>query len=1342
MRKIYIQAFLRNSSLRLLDTISPVVVLLLCSLNSNKNFTMQPKFTRKKLRFFGMRAIAMAMLLVFIAQGSFAQETDKSQVRLQQQQQTELLRQANDAGVPAPVNLPSGVSYTVTKGGVTQRTEAVCQTVNGTLQAGDPTLPGNRPFRDGVLPTTCANKTCTAGIAGAGSFYDVINFTNTQATSQCVTLTYTMTAITGGTFTFLSVHQGTFNPNNTCENYLSDCGGSPALNTPVTFSFTLAGNATAAIVVSSVGPITSANYTLVIDGVCAPCVPNNATAPVISSVPSSTCAGSPITLSVIGGSLNGAADWKWYTASCGGTLVGTGPFITVSPAATTTYYVRGEGGCAPAPGPCGQQTVTVTSCTCLTPDVATICEGSTQRLQVTPTGATTSTFSSAVPITIPGTGTGPGNANPYPGVVAVSGLPASGAGVYVQSVQINGFSHTWPADIDMVLVSPSGTATILMSDAGGSTDVVNANIVFSDAGANFPAVITSGTYKLINTAGPDNFPAPGPGNITNINPTLASFSPTGDPNGNWNLYIRDQAGGDAGSITSWSITFSIVPTAVWTQNPASPNSMFTNTAATIPYVAGTERDVIWVKPAVTTTYTATVSSGPCTGANNVTVTVLPRPTISVSPNPGGCAPVTLTASGGTVYTWSPGTGLNTTSGATVVATPPSNTTYTVLGYGANGCSNTTTVAVNGTSIAAVITAPPAFTTLLSEGFDIATPLPSGWAQQNLSTPIGTNPNWIQGTTPFPAQTGSATSYICTNFNAVGGANTISNWLFTPQVTVQNGDQLTFYARSINAGFPDRLQVRMSTNGASVNAGATNTSTGDFSTLLLDINPTYTASGFPNVWTLHTITMSGLPGPVTGRFAFRYFVENGGPAGANSDYIGVDQVEVKRPLSGVCANTVSNISVNITGGVAPFTLVYTNGTTNTTYNNYVSGAPIQVSPSVTTTYTIVSVTGANGCPGVNNSGSAIIVVTPPPAITAQPANASVCSGGNTTFTVTTTPATGNTYQWQISTNGGGSYSNLANGGNYSGVTTATLTVTGATTAMSGYRYRVLVTGQCPPSPVTSTGAILTVNVPPTITTHPASITRCVGTTATFSVTATGNSPTYQWQVSTDGGLTYTNISGATAATLSLSGVTQSMNGYRYRVVVTVAPCATTATSNAATLSVNALPVVTLTSPDLEITPGQTTTITASSTPAAATYSWTLNGTAITGATSSTVTVNIDGLGSYVATVTDVNGCTASSNALVIGGEQSDRLWIYPNPTDGQFQVRLYNPGNPTERRVITIYNSKGQRITEKQFTLDNVNGPYLRMDFDLRQFGSGTYVVRVIDRFQSDKPVASGLVVIQ
>ncbi|NOT51181.1 MAG: T9SS type A sorting domain-containing protein [Chitinophagaceae bacterium] len=1072
------------------------------------------------------------------------------------------------------------------------------------------------------------------------------------------------------------------------------------------------------------------------------CIPTNATQPIISSVPSNTCAGSPITLSVISGTLNGAANWVWYSGgSCGGASIGTGSSITVSPGVTTTYSVRGEGGCAPSPGPCGQQTVTVTPCTCLTPDVATICAGSIQQLTVTPTGATTQTFTSAGGVTIPASG----NGSPYPNNIAVAGLPT--CGVYVQSVAINGITHTWPGDIDIALKSPGNQTVILMSDIGdaGANGVSGRNIVLSDQAAGpIPVPISNGTWRPTNSVGtfgvePDNFPAPATAPINPNSPTLASFSSSLNPNGNWSLLVLDDAAPDAGSITSWSITFRIVPTATWS-GPAG--TMFTNPQATTPYVAGSCTDAIWVTPGTTSTYTATFSGGACAPTQNVTVTVLPRPNIVITPNPGGCAPVTLTATGGIAYTWTPGTGLNATTGSSVIATPSSDQTYTVLSYGANGCSNTATVPVKGISTASVITAAPPQQIILSEGFDTA-PLPAGWSENNLSNPIGApGPfvGWWQGTTGGVGGPHSGADFRGCAFLSGSGVSTLSNWLISPVVTTQVGDTLTFWSFAAPPGFPDRLQVRWSGNGASTNVGATATSVGDFSNVWMDINPTYLLNGYSSAWTLYKVPITGIAPFVagTGRMAFRYFVENGGPAGFNSNFIGVDDVLIARPLPGWCPNTVSTLSVNITGGVAPYTLVYTNGTTQTSYPGYTSGTPIQVSPSATTTYTVVSVIGANGCPGIGNTGSATVTVIQPPAITAQPANTTVCAGGSATFTVTATPAVSSTtYAWEFSSNGGATW-NPATGAPYSGGATATLTVNPVTAGMNGYRFRVIIGGQCPPQPITSNGlATLQVNVPPTITTQPANVTVCDGKTATFSVVAstTVGTVTYLWQQSVDGGITWTTAPGAaTSATYSFTA-NLLMNNYRYRVVVSVPPCATTVTSTPSTgviLTVNPLPVVTITSADLAITPGQTTTITGTSVPAGTPtgWSWTLNGNVVPPppnppSTGPSISVGINGLGTYQATATATGtGCTNKSNLLTIGAEPSDRLWIYPNPNNGNFEIRLFFDGNAAERRRIRIYNAQGQLVAQKEFDLVQGSPSYLQMKFELPRLAAGTYAAKV------------------
>jgi len=205
----------------------------------------------------------------------------------------------------------------------------------------------------------------------------------------------------------------------------------------------------------------------------------------------------------------------------------------------------------------------------------------------------------------------------------------------------------------------------------------------------------------------------------------------------------------------------------------------------------------------------------------------------------------------------------------------------------------------------------AITSAFSEGFnDITTLAAAGWSQQNLSSPIGTS-NWFQGNPAvMTAQAGADNSYIGANFNNVADVGTISNWLLTPEIGLKNGDQIKFWTRkpTVTTDFPDRLEVRLSTAGASTNVGATATSVGDFTTVLLSVNPTLTTGVYPQVWTQFTVTISGLGAATTGRVGFRYFVTNGGLNGANSDFIGIDTFDYAPVLSQA---VISGVSATLT-----------------------------------------------------------------------------------------------------------------------------------------------------------------------------------------------------------------------------------------------------------------------------------------------------------------------------------------------------------------------------------------------------------------------------------------------
>lgn len=84
----------------------------------------------------------------------------------------------------------------------------------------------------------------------------------------------------------------------------------------------------------------------------------SASTPTVGATSNPLCSGNATTLSIQSGNLNNSTNWKWYSGTCGGTLVGTGTSISVSPISTTNYFVRGESGCAPSGG-CGNINIAV-----------------------------------------------------------------------------------------------------------------------------------------------------------------------------------------------------------------------------------------------------------------------------------------------------------------------------------------------------------------------------------------------------------------------------------------------------------------------------------------------------------------------------------------------------------------------------------------------------------------------------------------------------------------------------------------------------------------------------------------------------------------------------------------------------------------------------------------------------------------------------------------------------------------------------------------------------------------------------------------------------------------------
>lgn len=787
-------------------------------------------------------------------------------------------------------------------------------------------------------------------------------------------------------------------------------------------------------------------FRCVVTNVCGPVNSNAASLtvnplPVVNAGPNGLCA--PVTLTASGTS---GVTYAWLPAT--GLNTTTGPTVIATPTTTTVYTVTGT---VTATGCQNSASVTVLGTPAtpvITPAAPVICAGVIQPLTVAPTTMTVTYSGSS--LLIPGTGTGAGTGAPasvYPATINVSGLPATGA--RVKSVSLNGLSHTFPADVDVLVQSPTGTNVVVLSDVGGGTDIVNGNVILDDAAAGpVPAVLTSGTFKPSNPAGTDQFPAPGPGAITQTDLPLSTF--TGNMNGTWNMFVTDDAGVDAGSLTSWSITFEI-PTALW--SPAT--GLFTDANATVPYVLGTPASTVYFQQSPTTqtayTYTVTNTLGTCTAAStgSVTVTVNPLPVFTVAPT-NQCAPVTLTATGNaTAYSWSPNYGLSATTGASVTANPPLNTTYTATGtITATGCTSTQTVTVNATPATPVIT--PAAIAICEGAITQLTVAP-----QAITTPNG-------GTITIPAGAPATTSGIGSPYPAtmnIGGLPSSGVRVKSVQL---NGVSHTFPSDiDILLVSPTGTRVTLlSDAGDGTDIVNGNIIIDDAAATTMPI-PMVAGTFKPtNVGAADTYAAPG-PGAVT----------DAAPALSNftGNLNGVWNLFVVDDLGGdFGAITSWSITFETTGALwSPAATLFTNASGTIPYVANTMAASVYAKPVTTTTYTTTRATAT--CTSAN--GTSTVTVYNPIVITTQPASQTVCNGANVTFSVA---HSGNfpAYQWELSTDNGTTWTPIA------GANSSSITLPAVTTAMSGRRYRVRITNTC--TTVTSNAATLTVNPLPTVT----------------------------------------------------------------------------------------------------------------------------------------------------------------------------------------------------------------------------------------------------------------------
>jgi PKD repeat protein len=767
------------------------------------------------------------------------------------------------------------------------------------------------------------------------------------------------------------------------------------------------------------------------------------------------------------------------------------------------------------------------------------------------------------------------------------------------------------ANLHTALTLMNSSGTTITSQSPGT--VLNATVTANNLAAGTYYIKVDGigvsNYNDYGGTGPNDYGSLGrfylTGTVTpNATPTI--------PTANFNMATS----ACAGETVSCTNTSTNNPTTfLWTCTGGTPTSASTTNASFTFNNAGT--------------YTVKLKVSNASGTDSITksITVNAKPTLSSNVTATAIcinSSTSLTVSGANTYSWSPSTGLNTTTGSAATASPTSSITYTIVGTASNGCTANRTIALTVNQVPDVT------------GNNAA--ICSG-ASANLTMSGASTYTWSPAA-GLSATTGAsvmANPTITTTYSIIGTASTGCTTLKTVVATVSSNPTLT---TSNNTSICSGASTTMTVSGAStyswVPASALNNSTGTSVVSTATTSTTYTVTGInaSGCSSSKTIAITVNPKPILTTSSNAAICSGSSTmmtvSGANTYTWAPNTSITSSTATSVVASPSSSITYTVTGtastGCTNSTTVAVtvnavpalSGSSNTSIcsgastslnvsgaNTYAwspatglsnsTGTLVTASPTASTTYTITGTSSA-GCTAAR---TVAITVNATPTLTTSN-NTGICSGSSTTLTV----SGASTFVWSPATS-----LSSSTGIAVIAQPTSSTTYTVVGTSSNGCSIFKTIT--------------VTVNPGLNLTASAGSSSICSG--ASTSLTASG-ATTYSWSPAT--GLSSTTASSLTAT---------PTNTTTYTVTGTASGCTTTQTI---VLTVNPIPNISSTA-NSSICSGSSLLLSASG---AATYAWSPN-TALNTSTGSTVTASPTSSITYTINGTSAAGCTGSKTIAI-------------------------------------------------------------------------------------------------